>query len=395
MPVRISLLLGLALLIAGAWGQAPPAPVTLPPNLPPGLYAVIHTSMGDITAELYEKDTPNTVRNFIALAQGKRPWLDPKTKKPTTRPLYDNITFHRVIPNFMIQTGDPTGTGAHNCGFVLKDEIVPNLRFDRPGRLAMANIGQPNTGACQFFITEKPFPDGNGAYTIFGQVVGGMELVGQIARVKRDGNDKPKVPVMLTHIEVVRLVLKPVAGRSQTGFGVYVNESGDILTSADAVQGCTELHLDNGRKLELAATDRQNGLAALHSANKTESFAVFRKGEGIAAQEPVWTFGPTPGVVTATADSHGDNRFLQIAGSQFGSLGTPVLDTGGTLVGIFSENAGNPPDNAYLAIKASVAMGFLDSVGIAYTAQPGSGAADRTAAMDNAHRYSVPIQCWK
>src|SRR5579871_2037131 len=178
MHLRITLLLGLALWTAGAWGQAPPAPLTLPPNLPPGVYAVIHTSMGNITAELFDKDTPNTVRNFIALAQGKRPWLDPKTRQPTTRPLYDNITFHRVIPNFMIQTGDPTGTGAHNCGFVLKDEIVRSLRFDRPGRLAMANIGQPNTGACQFFITEKPFPDGNGMYTIFGQVVGGMELIG-------------------------------------------------------------------------------------------------------------------------------------------------------------------------------------------------------------------------
>ena len=393
MHARTSIL-ALAVLTAGVRGQEP-SPVKLPPNLPPGLYAVIHTSMGDITAELFEKETPNTVRNFIALAQGKRPWLDPKTKKATTRPLYDDITFHRVIPDFMIQTGDPTGTGAHNCGFVLKDEIVRTLKFDRPGRLAMANIGQPNTGACQFFITEKPFPNGNGGYTIFGQVVGGMELVGQIARVKRDGNDKPKVPVTLMHIDVVRLVEKPVTGRSQSGFGVYVNNSGDILTTADAVQGCREVHLANGRKLEVAATDRQNGLAALHSGNETESSAVFRGGDEIPAQDPVWTLGPAPGVVAAIADSHGDNRFLQITGSQFGSPGSPVLDTGGTLAGIFSGSGENPPGGAYLAIKGSVAMGFLDSAGVHYKTQAGAGAADRIAALDNARRYTVAIQCWK
>src|SRR5690349_20978425 len=253
--MRTSLNLSLlALFSALAWGQATGAP----PNLPPGLYAIIHTSMGTITAELYEKETPNTVRNFIGLARGTRPWLDPETHKATSRPLYENITFHRVIPNFMIQTGDPTGTGAHNCGFVLKDEIVRSLKFDRPGRLAVANIGQPNTGACQFFITEKPFADGNGMYTIFGQVVGGMELIGQIARVKRDGRDKPKEPVMLTHVDVVRLVEKAVPGHSDSGFGVYVNPAGDILTSSDAVKGCNEVHLADGRKLELGATDRQN-----------------------------------------------------------------------------------------------------------------------------------------
>src|SRR5215467_7435469 len=109
---------GVAACTAAAWGQAAPEPAALPPNLPPGLYAVIHTSMGTIAAELFEKETPNTVRNFIGLARGTRPWLDPQTKQGVSRPLYDNITFHRVIPNFMIQTGDPTGTGAHNCGFV-------------------------------------------------------------------------------------------------------------------------------------------------------------------------------------------------------------------------------------------------------------------------------------
>jgi len=157
---------GLLLISASlAPAQTPAAPGK---KLDPGLYAVFNTSMGAITAELYDQEVPNTVRNFVGLARGTRPWLDPKTRKMVTRPLYDNITFHRVIPDFMIQTGDPTGVGNHNCGFLLKDEIVPGFRFDRPGRLAMANIGQPNTGACQFFITDGTYPAGNGMYTIFG-----------------------------------------------------------------------------------------------------------------------------------------------------------------------------------------------------------------------------------
>ncbi|GEM_PF-500343 len=390
-PVRrIAILLGVA---AWGWGQAPaPSPVQVPPNLPPGLYAVIHTSMGTITAELFERETPNTVRNFIGLAKGTRPWLDPKTKKAATRPLYDNITFHRVIPDFMIQTGDPTGTGAHNCGFVLKDEIVRSLRFDRPGRLAMANIGQPNTGACQFFITEKPFPDGNGKYTIFGQVVDGEELIGQIARVKRDGSDKPKVPVMLTHIDIVRLVAKPVPGHVDSGAGIYVNSAGDILTVTQAVQDCREVHGEGGAKLDVAATDRQNGLALLRSGSKTEFFAVFREGDGVPAQQPVWTIAPRPLVVTATADAHGDHRYLQLDGEAAGP-GSAVLDTSGNVAGIYSGNVEG--QSGGVALKASVAMGFLDASGVKYKSQNSKNAADRVAATDQARRYTVPLQCWK
>jgi len=125
------------------------------------------------------------------------------------KPLYDNITFHRVIPGFMIQTGDPTATGAHDCGITIKDEILPGLKYDRPGRLGMANIGRPNSGGCQFFITEVPYPGlnpapGNSGYTIFGQVVDGQDLVGKIARVPRDGNDKPKTPVRVISITIKR-----------------------------------------------------------------------------------------------------------------------------------------------------------------------------------------------
>ena len=382
----------LALPAAAGWAQPPAPPAEAAPNLPPGLYAVIHTSMGTITAELYDKETPNTVRNFIGLARGTRPWLDPQTKKATNRPLYDNITFHRVIPNFMIQTGDPTGTGTHNCGFVLKDEIVRSLKFDRPGRLAMANIGKPDSGGCQFFITEKPFPDGNGLYTIFGQVVAGMDLIGQIARVKRDGSDKPKTPVMLTHIDIIRMVEKPVPGHSDAGFGIYVNSNGDILTVSQAVQDCREVHIEGGAKVEVAATDRQNGLAVLHSGTKAEGFALFRSGDAVPAQDPVWTLAAAPSVVSASADAHGDNRFLQLEGPA-GTPGSPVLDTSGDLAGLLSGGGEVPVGK--LAIKASVALGFLDASGISYKTRASRKEAERVAATDQARRYTVAIQCWK
>jgi cyclophilin family peptidyl-prolyl cis-trans isomerase len=206
---------------ASAFSQAPgaaqpPAGSAPVPAREPGLYAIINTSMGTITAQLYEKDTPVTVRNFVALARGTKPWKDPKTGAMVAKPLYDNITFHRVIPGFMIQTGDPTATGAHDCGITIKDEILPGLKYDRPGRLGMANIGRPNSGGCQFFITEVPYAGlnpapGNSGYTIFGQVVDGQDLVGKIARVPRDGNDKPKTPVRVISITIKREGPEPAA----------------------------------------------------------------------------------------------------------------------------------------------------------------------------------------
>jgi peptidyl-prolyl cis-trans isomerase A (cyclophilin A) len=175
------------------------------PKYPPGLYAVINTSVGAITAQLFEKETPITVRAFVGLARGTQHWLDPKTKKIATHPLYENLIFHRVIPDFMIQTGDPTETGAHDCGFKLPDEFVSTLKFDRPGRLAIANAG-PGTGACQFFITEDKYPDGNGKYAIFGQVVDGQPLVTKISHVIRDSHDRPRVPTKLINITFMRVV---------------------------------------------------------------------------------------------------------------------------------------------------------------------------------------------
>jgi peptidyl-prolyl cis-trans isomerase A (cyclophilin A) len=192
-----------AFLIAGmAMAQAPSSDA---PKYPPGLYALITTSVGVITAQLFEKEAPVTVRAFIGLARGTQPWLDPKTRKPATHPLYENLIFHRVIPNFMIQTGDPTATGAYDCGFRLPDEFVDTLKFDRPGRLAMANAG-PGTAACQFFITEDKYAAGNGHYAIFGQVVNGQPLVGKISHVIRDDRDRPKIPTTLIKITFMRVV---------------------------------------------------------------------------------------------------------------------------------------------------------------------------------------------
>jgi len=191
--------------------QAPAAPpatkVTTPaaPAREPGLYATITTSMGPIVCILYEKESPITVKNFVALSRGgTKAWTDPKTKTKTTRPLYSGTIFHRVIPGFMIQGGDPTGTGMGDGGLTpIPDEFSPSLKFDKPGRLAMANAG-PRTGTCQFFITEAPTPHLDGLHTIFGQVIEGQDLVTKIANVPKDGNDKPKTPVKIVSVKITR-----------------------------------------------------------------------------------------------------------------------------------------------------------------------------------------------
>jgi peptidyl-prolyl cis-trans isomerase A (cyclophilin A) len=171
---------------------------------PPGLYAIFHTSEGTIVAKLYDKETPTTVANFVGLAQGTIAWHDPKTHKMVKRPLYNDITFHRVIPHDVIQAGDPTGLGTHNCGVTVRDEYLPGLRFDRPGRLAMANSGNPDSGGCQFFITANVASPWNGKYTIFGQVVEGEDVVEQISRMPVRG-DRPVTPVKLISVEIERI----------------------------------------------------------------------------------------------------------------------------------------------------------------------------------------------
>jgi cyclophilin family peptidyl-prolyl cis-trans isomerase len=181
--------------------QTPPAGT---PSRAPGLYATMETSMGNMVIQLFEKEAPITVKNFVDLALGRKSWKDPQTGQQTSRPLYPGTILHRVIPGFMIQAGDPTGTGMGDPGFVIADEFVPTLRFDVPGRLGMANTGAPRTGNSQFFVTEVPTPHLNGKHSIFGQVVEGLGLVGTIARVPRDPNDRPRTPVRLLKITFKR-----------------------------------------------------------------------------------------------------------------------------------------------------------------------------------------------
>jgi len=168
-----------------------------------GTYAIFNTSEGTIVCRLFEKDAPNTVKNFVELAEGKREWTHPVGNKKSTSKLYDGTIFHRVIPDFMIQGGDPMGTGMGDPGFTIADEFVPSLKFDIPGRLAMANVGQPHTGGCQFFITEVPTPHLNGKHTIFGQVVEGQDVVTKIVHVPAKG-DKPITPVKIVSIVIKR-----------------------------------------------------------------------------------------------------------------------------------------------------------------------------------------------
>jgi peptidyl-prolyl cis-trans isomerase A (cyclophilin A) len=165
--------------------------------------AIIHTSMGPLTCVLFPKAAPIGTANFIGLARGTKDWTDPRNgKKMHKVPLYDNTTFHRVIPNFMIQGGDPAGNGTGSPGYDFKNETWPDLRFDQPGRLAYANAG-PDTNGSQFFITEKPTAYLNGHYTIFGQCdAESVKLVRKIARVPRDASDRPNTPVVIQHIEI-------------------------------------------------------------------------------------------------------------------------------------------------------------------------------------------------
>jgi peptidyl-prolyl cis-trans isomerase A (cyclophilin A) len=165
--------------------------------------AVIETSLGTITIELFPDKAPKTVENFINLAEGTKEFTDLKTGKKTKRKFYDGLAFHRVIPDFMVQGGCPLGTGTGGPGYKFEDEIDPSLKFDKPGKLAMANAG-PNTNGSQFFITEVATPWLNGNHTIFGQVISGMDIVKKITRTETDFSDKPIEPVVIKSVTIER-----------------------------------------------------------------------------------------------------------------------------------------------------------------------------------------------
>jgi len=194
---------------APASQEIPDAPQATPEatTVPNGPTVIMDTSMGQITCQFYEKQAPKAVANFIALAEGTKDWTDPTTKKVQRhKPYYDGTIFHRVIPEFMIQAGDPAGTGMGNPGYVFDDEFDPGLNFDRPGRLAMANSG-PNTNGSQFFITEQATDFLDQHYTLFGQCDdASVDVVKAIARVPRDANDRPLTPVVLKKVTIVHVV---------------------------------------------------------------------------------------------------------------------------------------------------------------------------------------------
>jgi peptidyl-prolyl cis-trans isomerase A (cyclophilin A) len=164
--------------------------------------AVIETTDGNINCTLFPDKAPLAVANFIGLATGTKEWKDPKTGKMMHGvPLYNGTIFHRVIPNFMIQGGDPMGNGSGDPGYTFKDETSPDLTFDQPGRLAMANSG-PNTNGSQFFITEVPTPHLNGHYSLFGQCQD-IDVVKKIARLATDPrNDRPYDPPKIIRIKI-------------------------------------------------------------------------------------------------------------------------------------------------------------------------------------------------
>ena len=169
-----------------------------------GIFAEIETSEGLIVCELFEKEAPNTVANFVDLSNAKKEWTDQRTGKKIKSKFYDGLKFHRVIPSFMIKGGDPLGNGMGGPGYKFDSEISKDLKFDKPGRLAMANSG-PNTNGSQFFITEKETSWLNGGYSIFGQVVQGQDIVSKIANAKRDGNDRPYEDITINKVTITRL----------------------------------------------------------------------------------------------------------------------------------------------------------------------------------------------
>jgi peptidyl-prolyl cis-trans isomerase A (cyclophilin A) len=170
-----------------------------------GTYAVFSTTEGKITVRLFETDAPKTVANFIALAEGSKEWSHPVTRAKSTDKLYDGTVFHRVIPDFMIQGGDPAGTGMGGPGYRFEDETKgARHKFDTPGKLAMANSG-PNTNGSQFFITVAPTPWLTGNHTIFGEVVEGQNIVTKISAVPRGAQDKPHKPVVLESVSIERV----------------------------------------------------------------------------------------------------------------------------------------------------------------------------------------------
>lgn len=168
------------------------------------MFAIFETTQGTFKVKLFADKTPKTVDNFVGLAEGTKEFTDPNTDKKTKRAYYDGIKFHRVIPGFMIQTGDPLGTGTGGPGFTIPDEIVPELKHNKPGILSMAKTRMPNSGGSQFFITVGPTPHLDGVHSVFGEVVEGYDVVEKISKVKTSSGDMPVEDVLIKHLKIER-----------------------------------------------------------------------------------------------------------------------------------------------------------------------------------------------
>ena len=167
------------------------------------LFATLETSLGNVRVRLFADKVPETVKNFVDLAEGKKEYTDPKDGKKKTEPYYDGTIFHRVIPRFMVQAGDRAGTGMGGPGYRFKDEFHPELKHSRPGILSMANAG-PHTNGSQFFITTVATPHLDNRHSVFGEVVSGMDIVEIISNVARDGRDRPREDVVMKKITIER-----------------------------------------------------------------------------------------------------------------------------------------------------------------------------------------------
>ena len=167
----------------------------------PGTYAILETSQGSMVCRLFEKEAPQTVANFVGLAEGTREFSDPQTGKKTKRPFFDGLAFHRVIPDFMIQGGCPLGNGTGGPGYKFADEFHPSLRHDGPGKLSMANSG-PGTNGSQFFVTVAATPWLDNRHTIFGEVIEGQDVAVKISQAPRDSGDRPRTPIILKSVRI-------------------------------------------------------------------------------------------------------------------------------------------------------------------------------------------------
>ena len=167
------------------------------------VYADFVTTEGNFTIRLFDKETPNTVANFVGLAEGTKEWTDPRTNQKSHQPYYDGIVFHRVIDGFMIQGGDPLGKGYGGPGYKFGDEFHPSLRHSKPGILSMANAG-PNTNGGQFFITLAPTPHLDDRHAVFGEVTEGMDVVSKIGKTATGDRDRPTKDIIIQHVTIER-----------------------------------------------------------------------------------------------------------------------------------------------------------------------------------------------